>query len=822
LAPGVLRKRWLAFTAVIALSCVDPAERASDHIERGHAALELGDVQAALLEFQSALRYRPGDAEFYEQIGDTLFDHRESYEESLQYYREAQRLDPKRIHSAMREARLVAFEDLPRAQAMVDAAQQSHPREPIVHRTLSHVMLLDNELDLALFAARRAIELDETSPPSWAQLGAVHLAKISARRRRGERPPDLLFSLALGAFDKVNETKGGEYPRALLEKGRVYWFSGRREQAKREFGRAVELVREQGPPAEIRFVLRTTVDFALRAGEKKFQRIMLRVAVTEFPDDFGAWEALGNAYDAFPGHSAEEIFLELLGRLPENARAHLLYARWLAQQGRFDDARAHIDRARADGVDDPLLGEGLVRLELRNGDLATARAIWVEMTEEDPDALATQVAGARVALAEGRSDDAARTLEALEETEYSHELLRLLAVAHHERENFEAARRAVKRALALGPPSEVPLQRLRARIAVDAGSWRRALAAYESLLELGVRLSAQARANYASALYRNGRAQKGHAVLEELLKARPPAPGAALAFAEFEGENRPHRAYDLLARTHRWAPANVDVLDALTRIDLERGHPRIAMERIDRLVEARRAGPEALLLRAEILAQLRSFPAAEADALRAFEADPALPGAIDLLHSLYRVQGKLDEVRRSFEQADQAGVLHVGARHLLARLYLDERDTQRARDTLEQVIAETPERWSARADLAFVLAERGEDLDRALLLAREAVMHSRDEPRAVDAVGWVELRSGRTESALRRFDAAIRASRRTSAPVSPTLQYHRGLALRALGREEDAAEAFEEALRHGTFPEAEDARQQLEAARHPELAPSPS
>ena len=160
---------------------------------------------------------------------------------------------------------------------MVDAAGQSHPREPIVHRTLAHVMLLDNELDLALFAARRAIELDETSPPSWAQLGAVHLAKISARRRRGERPPDLLFSLALGAFDKVNETKGGEYPRALLEKGRIYWFSGRRDQAKREFARAVELVREQGPPAEIRFVLRTTVDFARRAGEKKFQRIMLRV-----------------------------------------------------------------------------------------------------------------------------------------------------------------------------------------------------------------------------------------------------------------------------------------------------------------------------------------------------------------------------------------------------------------------------------------------------------------------------------------------------------------------------------------------------------------
>jgi tetratricopeptide (TPR) repeat protein len=138
------------------------------------------------------------------------------------------------------------------------------------------------------------------------------------------------------------------------------------------------------------------------------------------------------------------------------------------------------------------------------------------------------------------------------------------------------------------------------------------------------------------------------------------------------------------------------------------------------------------------------------------------------------------------------------------------------------VVAEAPQRWSALADLAYVLAQRGEDLDRALELAREAVTASREDPRALDAVGWVELHSGRADAALEHFDGGIRAVGRTSEPMFPTLQYHRGLALRALGREEDAAGAFEEALRHGNFPEAENARQQLEAARHPELAPNPS
>jgi Tfp pilus assembly protein PilF len=224
-------------------------------------------------------------------------------------------------------------------------------------------------------------------------------------------------------------------------------------------------------------------------------------------------------------------------------------------------------------------------------------------------------------------------------------------------------------------------------------------------------------------------------------------------------------------------------------------------------------------MRAGILARLKAYTQAEADVLRAFEADPALPGAIDLLYTIYRVQGKLEEARRSFEQAEEAGVLHSGARLLLGRLYLGDGNTERARAMLEQVVVDHPELWTARNDLAFVLAERGEELDRALQLAREAHAASGENATTADTVGYVHLKAGRPEAGLQQFRYAIRLAQGRSEPSDPSFQYHRGLALRALGREGEAVQSFERALEQGDFPEVDEARRQLEAARHSEAEP---
>ena len=231
------------------------------------------------------------------------------------------------------------------------------------------------------------------------------------------------------------------------------------------------------------------------------------------------------------------------------------------------------------------------------------------------------------------------------------------------------------------------------------------------------------------------------------------------------------------------------------------------------MIDEQRTGARVLLLRAEVLAQLGQLARAEADALRALEAAPDLPRAVDLAFRVYAAQDKLDLVQRSFEEAEAAGVLHGGARALLARLYLARGEAEKAQATYERVVAESPEIAPAKNDLAFMLASRGGDLDRALRLAEEADRALPESANAADTRGFVLLRLGRHEAALEPLRTAV-ARAEPDDPSLPTFHYHLGLALAGLARGDEAAGEFERALAlDGEFPGAADARARLAAIR---------
>jgi tetratricopeptide (TPR) repeat protein len=572
--------------------------------------------------------------------------------------------------------------------------------------------------------------------------------------------------------------------------------------ARTALDRALALAAEQHDGPERRRAALELERVARRTGDEPLVRAALRQQIDAAPDRLASWERLA-ALDGEP------IWQELIASQSGSAEAHILFSAHLAERGRGDEAIAHLERVIANGLDAPLLWEQMVRLELAERRAAAARAHQQELEERHRGDPATRRSAARLALAEGRADEAGQLLKALEGERADAESEALRAQIALERGDLEAAKAAAQRAAELARGFSASAERLRAAVHAAAREWPEALAALERIRVRGLALTADDALVRARALYALGQRPDAKGELVALLDRPEAPPDAAVLFAREEGTSDPARARAELERAHERAPAHYAVLEALTRDDLRDGDPARALARLERVIGTQRTGPRVLLLRAEALASAGQLARAEADALRALESAPDLPRAVDVAYAIFAAQGKLDAALQSFEEAEAAGALHGGARALLARLHLARGDADRALAIYERVVVEDPEIAPAKNDLAFMLASRGVELERALELARDAERALPDNANASDTLGFVLLQLGRPEQALAPLRAAVERAA-PGDPSLPTFLHHLGLALTALERDEDAAAQFERALAiDPAFPAAADARARL-------------
>ncbi|MEN8161163.1 MAG: tetratricopeptide repeat protein, partial [Myxococcota bacterium] len=118
------------------------------------------------------------------------------------------------------------------------------------------------------------------------------------------------------------------------------------------------------------------------------------------------------------------------------------------------------------------------------------------------------------------------------------------------------------------------------------------------------------------------------------------------------------------------------------------------------------------------------------------------------------------------------------------------------------------------------VASEGEDLERARVLAEQAVEELPEGPDELHTLGYVYLRSGQYElAAMRLQEAVARAS--AARKENALYHYHLALALRQVHRNESAAQAFERALElDPALPQAVHARAERKAALLGDPAPA--
>jgi tetratricopeptide (TPR) repeat protein len=255
-------------------------------------------------------------------------------------------------------------------------------------------------------------------------------------------------------------------------------------------------------------------------------------------------------------------------------------------------------------------------------------------------------------------------------------------------------------------------------------------------------------------------------------------------------------ATDLLRRALDRSPPHVAALTLLARIHRAEGDYREAGRVLERALEDHPRDPDRWAQAADAYLDAHRYENAASvaeEGLLLFPGNYALAGAAararlrsgDHERALDHFQQALDLRTADASSPQETAPLKAGLG--LAYTHLDRPEDADA--TFDAARTAAPNHPTVLRRLAYSLALRDTQLDRALDLARRAVDQSPNNPRSLDTLGWVYFRRGDLTAARRHLQDALGLG-----PPSARLLEHYGDVQHALGNDATAREYWQKAL----------------------------
>ena len=205
--------------------------------------------------------------------------------------------------------------------------------------------------------------------------------------------------------------------------------------------------------------------------------------------------------------------------------------------------------------------------------------------------------------------------------------------------------------------------------------------------------------------------------------------------------------------------------------------------------------PTILLLAARTYIAAKDSPAAERVLRQAIELDASLLPPYELLGRLYIAQRKLNEARIEFEALARRQAKPVSALTMTGMILMAQGQTELAKKRFEEVLAIDPRAVIAANNLAWMLAESGDNLDTALKYAQVATAQAPDQPELMDTLGWVYYKKNLPELAIPLFENCVK-----KAPGNASYHHHLGVAYLKAGKFDQARASLQRALANNPDP----------------------
>jgi tetratricopeptide (TPR) repeat protein len=231
-----------------------------------------------------------------------------------------------------------------------------------------------------------------------------------------------------------------------------------------------------------------------------------------------------------------------------------------------------------------------------------------------------------------------------------------------------------------------------------------------------------------------------------------------------------------------------EALGGLIALDLKANDPSAAKSRIEDRLKVD-GSPAMLLLAARTYWTTKDLSSAERMLRQAIDTDPTLLTSYGMLAQLYISQNKLDQARIEFENLAARQSKPTGALTMSGMILQAQGQNDLAAKRYEEALAVDARAAIAANNLAWMHAESGENLDKALTLARTAVSVLPESPEVMDTFGWVYYKKQLPDLAIPLFERSVE-----KAPDNPSYRYHLGLAYMLSGDTIGARSALQRAL----------------------------
>jgi tetratricopeptide (TPR) repeat protein len=525
-----------------------------------------------------------------------------------------------------------------------------------------------------------------------------------------------------------------------------------------------------------------------KAAEANFKRALVLDA--KFPDALESLAAIQVSQGDLK--SAAENFKAAADLSPVRSARRINYARFKMQSGEVAVARQILTDIITTAADYTPALLGLAEIALEEKKYDDARALLGKILGRDQENFEGMLLQSRLKFVQGDVGGCVVVLERMSKI-YPQAARVHLQLGAACMANGDEAKASVSLARTLELDSNLPEAiMMMSQIQIKNQNPDPAIVSLTKLVQRQPKLS-RAQLLLADAYRQRGRINEALAIYLALEKTEPKNPHPALlagaAYVQLGDAAKARQAFE---RALIIAPDNLPALEQLVNLDLAGKNYPAALQRIQTRQQVVPDSVELMLLVAKVQLAQGDRAAVEKTVLKASSLDPKLETPYLLLAQLYLDAKQTDKAQQQLQLAVEKNPRNLSAMMLAASMSEAAKDYKAAAASYEKMLVVDPRCSPALNNLAYLYSEFLGQLDRAYDLAQRARELLPFDPSTADTLGWICYKRGAYPSALGLLtESAAKLS------GQPEIQFHLGMAAYMTGNEADARAAFQRALSAG-------------------------